>query len=36
MLRREIGAFRRSVELVIGDELEVDPLVAIRARLRSG
>jgi len=36
ILRREISAFRRSVELVIGDELDVDPLTAIRARLRSG
>ncbi|HEX7173184.1 MAG TPA: hypothetical protein VF365_11345 [Candidatus Limnocylindria bacterium] len=35
-LRREVGAHRREVELVIGDELEVDPLTAIRARLRSG
>lgn len=35
-LRREIAAFRRSVELIIGDELEVDPLDALRARLRSG
>ena len=34
-LRREIGAYRRSVELVIGDEAEHDPLVAIRARLRT-
>ena len=36
ILRREIASFRRSVELVIGDELEVDPLAVIRARLRSG
>lgn len=35
-LRREVGAFRRTVDLIIGDELEIDPLVAIRARLRSG
>lgn len=35
-LRREIGLHRREVELVIGDELEIDPLTAIRARLRSG
>lgn len=35
-LRREISSHRRSVELVIGDELEVDPIAAIRARLRSG
>lgn len=36
VLRREIASFRRSVELIIGDELEVDPLAALRARLRSG
>jgi hypothetical protein len=35
-LRRAIGTHRREVELVIGDELEVDSLSAIRARLRSG
>ena len=36
MLRREISAHRRGVELIIGDDLDVDPLAAIRARLRSG
>jgi transposase InsO family protein len=36
VLRRAINAHRRNVELVIGDDLEVDPLAAIRARLRAG
>lgn len=35
VLRREIGAYRRGIELVIGDELGHDPLAAIRARLRA-
>lgn len=36
VLRREIAAHRREVQLVIGDELEVDPLTALRARIRTG
>lgn len=36
MPRREISAFRPTVELIIGDQLEVDPIAAMRARLRSG
>ena len=36
MPRREISAFRPTVELIIGDQLEVDPIGAMRARLRSG
>lgn len=36
ILRREIASFRRTVELIIGDELEVDSFVALRTRLRSG
>jgi hypothetical protein len=35
-LRREIAAHRRGIDLVIGDELDIDPLAAIRARLRAG
>jgi len=35
-LRREIAGHRRSVELVIGEDLDVDPLAALRARLRAG
>ncbi len=35
ILRREISTHRRNIELIIGDDLDVDPLTAIRARLRS-
>jgi transposase InsO family protein len=34
-LRREVAAYRRSVELVIGDEADHDPISLLRARLRT-
>lgn len=34
-LRRELTRYRRNVELVVGDELETDPLSALRARIRA-
>lgn len=34
-LRREIAAYRRSVDLVIGEAVDSDPLRALRARVRA-
>lgn len=34
-LRRELSRYRREVQLVVGDELETDPLAALRARIRA-
>lgn len=34
-LRREIAAYRRSVDLVIGEAVDSDPLSALRARVRA-
>jgi hypothetical protein len=34
-LRRELAGYRRAVDLVVGDELETDPLAALRARIRA-
>jgi len=35
MLRREIGAYRRGIELIIGDGAAVDPIDELRARVRT-
>lgn len=34
-LRRDLSRYRREVQLVVGDELETDPLAALRARIRA-
>jgi hypothetical protein len=34
-LRREVGAFRRTVELIIGDDADHDPVATLRALLRA-
>lgn len=35
ILRREVGGFRRSVELIIGDDADHDPIAALRALART-